>query len=59
MILMSWTDEDNKEESKLSTKVDNGDHYFFYNDTTNYFPVLRYNPDYVPLGSAASFCLHL
>lgn len=59
MILMSWTDERNKEDVALGTKVDLGDHYFFYNDTTDYFPTLRYNTDYVPFGSATSYCIHL
>jgi hypothetical protein len=59
MILMEWTDERSPEEDELGGKVDIGDHYFFYNDTTEYFPVLRYNPDYVPFGDAISFCIHL
>jgi hypothetical protein len=36
-----------------------GDHYFFYNETENYFPVLKYNPDWVPFGDALEFCIHL
>lgn len=59
MILMEWTDERSPEEDELGNKVDAGDHYFFYNDTVNYFPVFRYNADYVPLGNAVSYCLHL
>jgi hypothetical protein len=50
MIIMYWTNEGNKEESQLGNKVELGDMYFYYNDTTEYFPTMRYNSDYVPLG---------
>ena len=50
MILMHWTNEVNKEEAQLGNKVDVGDMYFQYNDTTEYFPLMRYNSEYVPLG---------
>jgi hypothetical protein len=42
----------NAEESQLGSKVDVGDHYFFYQDTADYFPILKYNADWVPLGDA-------
>jgi hypothetical protein len=56
---MHWTNEANKEESQLGTKVELGDMYFYYNDTTEYFPLMRFNADYVPLGQASSYCIHL
>ena len=59
MILMYWTDELSKEEDELGNKVDKGDYYFYYNDTTFYFPSLRFNPDWVPIGSPSPTCLHL
>lgn len=59
IILMRRTNQSNAEESWLGSKVDVGDNYFYYSKTTDYFPVLKYNPDYVPFGDAASFCLHL
>ena len=59
MILMPWTNEANKEEKKLSEKSDLGDHYFGYSNTAEYFPVMKYTPDYVPFGSADRYCIHL
>ncbi|CDW91621.1 UNKNOWN [Stylonychia lemnae] len=59
IIMMHWTDEQNAQEKQLGDKVDLGDHYFLFQDTQFYFPVLKYNPDYVPFGDAASFCIHL
>ena len=59
MILMKWTDETNKQEAKLGEKVDVGDHYFSYSNTAGYFPILRYNADYVPFGSSDRSCVHL
>jgi hypothetical protein len=56
---MHWTDKSNAEEAHLGDKVDLGDHYFFYGETSDYFPVMKYNPDYVPFGDALSYCIHL
>ena len=59
MIIMKRTNEVNEQESKLGTKVDLGDNYFLFTETAEYFPVLRFNPDYVPFGNAMPFCIHL
>ena len=56
---MHWTNQTNAQEKHLGDKVEVGDNYFFYQETENYFPVLKFNPDYVPFGDAATFCLHL
>jgi hypothetical protein len=56
---MFWTDEVSREEDELGNKVDIGDYYFYYNDTTNYFPSLKFNTDWVPLGSPSPTCVHL
>jgi hypothetical protein len=41
VIIMKTTDESNKQDSKLGSKVDVGDNYFLMTDTTDYFPVMR------------------
>lgn len=41
IIVMKTTDEANKQDSKLGTKVDIGDSYFLMTETSDYFPVLR------------------
>jgi len=43
----------------LKDRDEVGENHYFMNDTTSYFPVLRYNTDYVPFGSASSYCIHL
>jgi len=59
MIVMEWTKQSSSEDDDLGSKVDVGDYYFYYNDTTNYFPTLHMTSDFVPFGSAQPFCLHL
>lgn len=59
MIIMDWSKASNSEDDDLGTKVDVGDYYFTYNNTSEYFPVLKYNTDHVPFGSAATYCVHL
>lgn len=59
MIIMDYTDQGDPTESQLGDKVEKGDKYFFYNDTKEYFPTLRFNPEYIPFGDASAFCLHL
>lgn len=56
---MKWTNEANALEAKLGSKVEQGDHYFVFNETTDYFPVLRFSNEYVPYGNAAWVCIHL
>lgn len=41
IIIMKTTDEANKQDSKLGSKVDVGDNYFLMTDTSDYFPVMR------------------
>lgn len=52
MIVMEWTKQSSSEDDDLGSKVDVGDYYFYYNDTTNYFPTLHMTSDFVPFGSA-------
>ncbi len=52
MIVMDWTRASHADDEDLGSKVDVGDYYFFFNDTTNYFPTLHYSSDYVPFGDA-------
>lgn len=61
MILMHWTNEANSEDDELAEahKADVGDFYFTFNQTANYFPNLKYNDQYVPLGSSTPMCAHL
>jgi hypothetical protein len=59
MIMMGTSNVANAEMTELGDKVEKGDNYFTYQETTDYFPVLRYNEDYVPFGDSASFCINL
>ena len=59
MILMEWTEFDSKEEGKLSSNVGADDYFFFFNDTKDLFPTLRYEEEYVPMGDAKTYCVHL
>ena len=61
MILMLWTDQSSSEDDELSQggKTDVGEHYYYFNETNEYFPSLHYNEDNVPIGSATPFCLHI
>ncbi len=56
---MKTTDEANKQDSKLGSKVDIGDNYFLMTDTSDYFPVLRVSQENGPIGSASPLCIHL
>ena len=56
---MKTTDEANKQDSKLGSKVDLGENYFLMTETSDYFPVLRVSQDNGPVGSASPQCIHL
>ena len=59
MIIMDWTKKSSSEDDDLGSKVDVGDYYFYYNQTQNYFPTLRFHQDSVPFGNSLSYCIHL
>ena len=50
LAIMPYTKDENQQTE---------DPYFYYNDTNGYFPILRFNNDYVPVGSSSPFCVHL
>ena len=41
---MEWTKRSSSEDDDLGSKVDVGDYYFYYNQTANYFPTMRFPP---------------
>ncbi len=59
MIQMEWTDRDSSVEGKLSSRVDAEDYFFFFNDTKEFFPTLRYEDTYIPVGNPKTYCVHL
>lgn len=59
MIIMDTTTAVNAEMKQLGGKVDDDEAYYGHSDFVDYFPVLRFNEDYVPFGDAASFCINL
>ena len=56
-MLMTETNIDTADDDELA--VSSGDDYFTTSSTEEYFPVLRYDADYVPVGESSTFCLHL
>ena len=56
---MEWTKRSSSEDDDLGSKVDVGDYYFYYNQTANYFPTMRFHTDSVPFGNAQTYCVHV
>jgi hypothetical protein len=58
-VEMDWSDKAHAEDTYLGSDIDYGDKYFYYKKTGDYFPDLYVNPDYVPLGNSAVFCINI
>ncbi len=59
IILMDYIDTQDQYAGNLNDRADDMKYYFHYAKTPEYFPVMRFTEDYVPLGNAKHMCIHL
>lgn len=42
-----------------SSRIDVSDKFFYYDNTGNYFPILHFDADNIPVGNSSTYCVFL